>query len=136
MLNPKYLIMKNISKYFILGAGLSIILVSCLDKKKKNELLGSWKVADLKTTDSSADMGLLLMAIVGTSPDSMRLEKDSLKVVMHSKDSVFTEAMKYTRKHDSIWVHNAGGTIEPIGIQWEGDTLLLAGNGYTYYLVR
>lgn len=129
--------MKKRIVYLCLVTGLSIAGGACVSTPKTEPIVeGAWKVTDLKTTDSSADMGLLLMALVVTSPDSMRLEKDSLKVVMRSKDSVFTEAMRYTRKQDSMWVHNAGGTIEPIGIQWEGDTLVLAGNGYTYYLVR
>lgn len=130
--------MKQIIKCLAVVAGLNIIAASCVydPLKSNNNLLGSWKVADLKTTDSSADMGLLLMALVGTFPDSMRFEHDSLKMIMHSKDSIGTEAMKYTRKQDSLWIHNAGDKIEPIGIKREGDTLLLAGNGYTYYLVR
>jgi len=129
--------MKNVMKSLAIVAGLSIAGGACVSTPKTEPIVeGAWKVSDLVSTDSTSDMGLLLMALVGTSPDSIRLEKDSLKVVMHSKDSVFTEAMKYTRKQDSMWVHNAGGTIVPIGIKWEGDTLVLAGNGYTYYLVR
>lgn len=130
--------MKNLIKYLTIVAGLNIVAASCVEEAQKDthNLSGSWKVSDLVTTDSSADMGMLLMALVGAYPDSMRFEQDSLKVVMHGKDSVSIEALKYTRKQDSLWVHNAGGKIEPIGVKNEGDTLVLAGNGYAYYLVR
>lgn len=130
--------MKNIMKYLAIVAGLNIVAASCVydPPKSKNTLLGDWKVTDLKTTDSSADMGLLVMALVGVFPDSMRFEQDSLKMILHSKDSITTEAMKYTRKQDSLWIFNADDKAEPVVIQKRGDTVLLAGNGYTYYLVR
>lgn len=134
---PQYHNMKKKIVYLSLFSGLCIAGAACVSTPKTEPIVeGRWKVADIKTTDSSADMGLLLMVLAGTFPDSIRFEQDSLRFVMNQKDTLMTEAMKYTRKRDSLWVHNVGGAIEPLGIKWKGDSLLLAGNGYTYYLVH
>lgn len=130
-------------KYFTISATVALSLLfcvlSCNERKREKQytdLYGGWKIADFHTEDSGTDLALVVMALSKVFPDSMRFTADSLFIHVAEKDTSWAEAFPYVRKQDTLLVRNTDTIAVHVALKHNGDTLILAGDDYQYYLVR